>query len=214
MTSTEIVDTPWGPSTSIERVAPGIAFVSTASHGGFMLSPDRQAAMPASLKPFTGDRRFWEEDCDAALVAARFADDMGIAPERAEKAAPVHRGPLRLDDTRRHQPSPHRRMTPAQPDAGSGGLDGRQPAPATEENHKMRNQITDFTVTGTFHFPWDMLRYDQAWPRDGEAASVLEAFARGEHFKRADPAVVRMRCHGDPTPDRWASFNWKCVIDA
>lgn len=69
----------WGtPDTSDERV-PGIWHVTTPSHGGFVLSDERQAAMPACLR--RGDP-FYEEDVDWSLVVLAFADELRDAGDR------------------------------------------------------------------------------------------------------------------------------------
>ena len=59
----------WGAIQTGEQILPGIWQVHTASHGGFILSDSRQAAMPASLKL---DGSSYEEDADYALVALGF----------------------------------------------------------------------------------------------------------------------------------------------
>lgn len=66
---------PWGRIEAVEVIAPGIAFVSTPSHGGYLLSRERVAAMPDVLK-FTPDHRagIFEEDCSAPLVVLAFPD--------------------------------------------------------------------------------------------------------------------------------------------
>ena len=67
---------PWGPVQSATDVAPGIWFVSTESHGGYLLSNERRFAMPVHLKEvftFAGGNWF-EEDCDWAIVALAFPD--------------------------------------------------------------------------------------------------------------------------------------------
>jgi hypothetical protein len=67
--------TPWGAPQTTDEVAPGICFYSTASHGGYHLSPDRFATFRQffpDFKLFAGDPWF-EEDCDAALVPITFA---------------------------------------------------------------------------------------------------------------------------------------------
>jgi hypothetical protein len=76
---TPIIQTPWGPSQSSKEYAPGIVFHSTASHGGFYLSPERVAAMPQCLRDFVpfggpqpGPGRWLEEDCDWVVVALAF----------------------------------------------------------------------------------------------------------------------------------------------
>jgi len=66
------IETPWGLSDDGGEVfADGITFYTTPSHGGFRLSPERQAEFAQALPgftPFTGDLQWLEEDCDAALV--------------------------------------------------------------------------------------------------------------------------------------------------
>jgi len=70
----EIKDSPWGPITLATRNDQGIWFVSTASHGGFWLSPERREELPEELKgtaflnEYHGDE-WWEEDCDAQRIA-------------------------------------------------------------------------------------------------------------------------------------------------
>lgn len=63
--------TPWGPAQNAREFAPGIVFYSTASHGGFKLSPDRLAAMPALFREPEG---WYEEDCEAAKVMVSFPE--------------------------------------------------------------------------------------------------------------------------------------------
>lgn len=72
------VMTPWAtPDTADERL-PGIWHVTTPSHGGFVLSEERQAAMPASLRR---DDLFYEEDVDWSLVMLAFADELRRADD-------------------------------------------------------------------------------------------------------------------------------------
>jgi len=84
--------TPWGQSQHEETLAEGITLVSTPGHGGILLSPERLAAMPKSLRehaPFGRYSRKWfEEDCEVALVALAFPDDLpGFSPETAHAMA-------------------------------------------------------------------------------------------------------------------------------
>ena len=70
--------TPWGPAEVTHAVADGVAFVCTASHGGYWLSDDRLAEVPnhwrlARFHP-TSDSPWFEEDCDWCLVALTFPD--------------------------------------------------------------------------------------------------------------------------------------------
>lgn len=54
-----------------------------------------------------------------------------------------------------------------------------------------------YTVTGTGTFPFDMLRYDQAWPMD-------------PHGVKHSPErrSIEIRSYHEPTRDRWDSFGW------
>lgn len=81
---------PWGPVQEVLRFGlppndSGVAFVSTASHGGFWVSPDACRRMPPSFRaivPFTergvsrgeGSGRWYEEDCDYCLVVLAFPE--------------------------------------------------------------------------------------------------------------------------------------------
>lgn len=59
----------WGVPDTIREIAPGIDEVSTSSHGGFILSPERLAQMPENLRScsFTKDNHF-EQDCSWCAV--------------------------------------------------------------------------------------------------------------------------------------------------
>lgn len=66
---------PWGPVQQADCLAPGIWQVMTASHGGILLSAERQRAMPAALAL---DGAAYEEDCDWALVILAFEDELRL----------------------------------------------------------------------------------------------------------------------------------------
>lgn len=67
------VMTLWGtPDTSDQRL-PGLWHVTTPSHGGFVLSDERQAAMPASLRL---DGIYYGEDVNWSLVVLAFATEL------------------------------------------------------------------------------------------------------------------------------------------
>jgi hypothetical protein len=69
--------TPWGRADSIEKVADGIEFYSTPSHGGFRLSNERLIQLHAvhgPVKTFCGHAEWFEEDCDWAYVATAFPE--------------------------------------------------------------------------------------------------------------------------------------------
>lgn len=65
----------WGAADNVERIADGIHWVSTASHGGVVLSPSRVAKIPDAILPFRKDRTYWEEDSDYAVPMLLFCDD-------------------------------------------------------------------------------------------------------------------------------------------
>ena len=69
--------TPWGYPDTAEQVLPGIWTVSTPSHGGFILSAERQAAMPAALRLA---EPFYEEDVDWSLVILGFVAEFRRLP--------------------------------------------------------------------------------------------------------------------------------------
>ncbi|MBX5206804.1 DUF7007 domain-containing protein [Rhizobium sp. NZLR11] len=61
--------TPWGQSQHAVLYAPGIVAHTTASHGGFALSPDRNRLIAPGLRTDDG---FYEEDCAWVAVAATY----------------------------------------------------------------------------------------------------------------------------------------------
>ena len=72
----------------------------------------------------------------------------------------------------------------------------------------------EIKVTGTGDVPMDMLRYDAAWPASQEDARKMVLARYGTEEERAEwfttPRDVFLFCHGKPTPERWASFGWRC----
>jgi hypothetical protein len=72
--------TPWGaPDRAPERIADGIYFYTTRSHGGFWLSPERNLEVPTSLRALRFNQPdlnsgWYEEDCDWCLVALAHSD--------------------------------------------------------------------------------------------------------------------------------------------
>ena len=94
----ETMETPWGASDHVEKIAEGIEFVSTPSHGGYRLDAERTLRV---LHDFHGPdsglcRAGWfEEDCDWAYVALTFPV---LFPPEAQEAA--RRTVARLDGWR------------------------------------------------------------------------------------------------------------------
>lgn len=63
--------TPWGATQTVTTYGHGIAFYSTASHGGFHVLEGYNEGMPAHLRNADG---WYEEDCEAAKVVLAFPD--------------------------------------------------------------------------------------------------------------------------------------------
>ncbi len=72
---------PWGTIDGVTDILPGMWFVSTPSHGGIKLSPERQAQIPEYLRtgkrsvPDTG-KSWYEEDCEWAIPYAVFEAEL------------------------------------------------------------------------------------------------------------------------------------------
>lgn len=66
--------TPWGRAQNKTKIADGIFFASTASHGGFWLSQQRLNEMPEALREgkFTNRKNWFEEDCEYVRVVIAF----------------------------------------------------------------------------------------------------------------------------------------------
>lgn len=75
-TSPEPKSSPYGAIQTAKQIAPGLWSVSTASHGGIQVYPQRQGAMPEHLRL---SRTWFEEDCEWALVALAFPNDFSPA---------------------------------------------------------------------------------------------------------------------------------------
>jgi len=78
--------TPWGPAQRAERVADGIVFVPTDGHGGYKLSPERNAAIP---RPYRKSSGWYEEDCERNIVEFYHHDAVWPDREGAERAESV-----------------------------------------------------------------------------------------------------------------------------
>jgi hypothetical protein len=72
-------ETLWGAPQTATQLLPGIWEVHTSSHGGMILSDERQAAMPAALRL---DSTSYEEDVDWALVVLGFAAEFAGLPTK------------------------------------------------------------------------------------------------------------------------------------
>lgn len=65
------VSTPWGSAQTLTVFADGIESFTTAEHGGFRLSPKRNAQVHPAWR---ADTQWYEEDCEWAIVAHTFPD--------------------------------------------------------------------------------------------------------------------------------------------
>ena len=78
----EGTQTPWGPAQYIDPIAPGVVFAGTAGHGGVWVHPELfyRVRIVAARYPgaahlvSSGRRRWFEEDCEAALVVLAFPE--------------------------------------------------------------------------------------------------------------------------------------------
>ena len=70
----EEVTTPWGPSQDSIETIPGVTWHSTAGHGGYHLSPERQLRLLKTFGP-VNDSGWYEEDCEWSMVVLAFADE-------------------------------------------------------------------------------------------------------------------------------------------
>ena len=65
-------------------------------------------------------------------------------------------------------------------------------------NHARPSMVFTYWVTGRGSFPFDMLRYDQAWPVERV----------GEIDKHGQVRSIKMMSYKAPTDARWFSFWW------
>lgn len=72
--------TPWGSAQSADHLAAGVVVVSTSSHGGIKLSPERNAQIPSALRQPTG---WYEEDARSHIPAAYLPDAFPGAQQSA-----------------------------------------------------------------------------------------------------------------------------------
>lgn len=75
---------PWGRPDSVTQLAAGVWRVSTPGHGGFKLSPERNAAVPAIAREPDG---WYEEDCAWAIAALAHPDAFPEVQTQARKTA-------------------------------------------------------------------------------------------------------------------------------
>ena len=71
-------------------------------------------------------------------------------------------------------------------------------------------KIWEYTVEGRGTFPFDMLRYDRAWPATETDAGIL---TRHNNRGRTETGEYKVKLHAldEGTPARWNSFGWRVV---
>ena len=82
--SSQPVASIWGAIICADQILPGIWHVSTANHGGIILSDERQAAMPQVLRR---DEPYYEEDVNWCLVYLAFEPELRRVDRPAMGAA-------------------------------------------------------------------------------------------------------------------------------
>lgn len=85
------IHTPWGAAQTVNQLAPGIDFVSTAGHGGIRLDAAHAAAIrerfPLAVQDASEDGRglWWEEDCAYQWPCIAFHDELREKVNRPKK---------------------------------------------------------------------------------------------------------------------------------
>jgi hypothetical protein len=74
-------------------------------------------------------------------------------------------------------------------------------------------KMYEFTVEGRLDFPFDMLRYDQCWPKSESRDVVAMAPSAHSTLFREGRRVTLMGLKA-PTIGRWESFGWKVISTA
>lgn len=78
----------------------------------------------------------------------------------------------------------------------------------------MKIKTFRFTVRGTYPFPTDMLRYDQAYPRsEQDSYKIRDSISRELEGPIDIELAVKIvdRRFWEPTNARWESFGWTVV---
>lgn len=125
---------PWGTIDHADQIVPGVWSVGTPSHGGFLLSPERQAAMPAAARR---KGPAYEEDVDWCLVALAFADEFASISCGERTMADIAR-----DHARNYYPDEYMAMTGDTPTADTSTALRRRQAYAAV--------LGEFVVTSAF----------------------------------------------------------------
>lgn len=96
--------TPWGKADNVERVAPGIVFAGTPSHGGYKLSRERNAAIPPALRERSG----WYDEDDGRAVVHMYHPDSARPREGFTRADVAAEAAVSIRD---HRPAAYEKAT-------------------------------------------------------------------------------------------------------
>ena len=70
----------------------------------------------------------------------------------------------------------------------------------------------EFEVTGGGEFPFDMLRYDSAWPAsEADSRKIAQSYSAPDEESRPKQRTVRLKTRTRVTNRRWESFGWSVV---
>lgn len=78
--------TQWGEVDYVTKLAPGIVFATTPSHGGIWLSPAREQQIPEQIRTIARSysaTQWYEEDCDVVIPTLWFVSDLLAASDDA-----------------------------------------------------------------------------------------------------------------------------------
>lgn len=125
---------PWGTIDHADQIVPGVWSVGTPSHGGFLLSPERQAAMPTAVRR---DGSAYEEDVDWCLVALVFGNEFTGIPCGERTMAEIAR-----DHARNHCPDEYAAVTGHTPTA--------ETSMAVRRRETYVASLGEFVVTSAF----------------------------------------------------------------
>ena len=68
-----------------------------------------------------------------------------------------------------------------------------------------------FEVVGRGDFPVDMLRYDSAFPADGNAVDAIAFRVERENWRQERTVRLGSYRSTEPTIGRWNSFGWRVI---
>ncbi|RIA46403.1 hypothetical protein DFR49_0944 [Hephaestia caeni] len=157
---------PWGQIDYADQIVPGVWSVGTPSHGGFLLSPERQTAMPAVARRAGAA---YEEDAEWSLVALVFADEFSAISCAERTMADIAR-----DHVRNYYPDEYAHLT--------------GDTPTAETSHVLRRReicsaaIGQFVVTSAFGDWAD-------WVPDGKVGIIAReaiGITREGHYEYGD----------------------------